>query len=112
MMDESCKMIEALVCRHFDVTVDEMRGKSRIRKIADARQFVWFIEHAILGYRSTHIAREYGVTTRNVFYASSAIKAGIAYQPFYAKHMQAILAELRRFDLTAENIMKTKEINE
>jgi len=102
MMSESWKVIEDLVCRHFNVTIEDMRGRSRVRDIVDARQFVWYIEHAILGYRGTHIAREYGVTTRNVFYASSVIREGIICQPFYAKHMEAIMRELKKFDLTAE----------
>lgn len=111
-MNESWRVVEELVCKHFGVSVDDMRGRSRVRDIVDARQFVWFIEHAILGYRGTHIAREYKVTTRNVFYASAVISNGIICQPFYAKHMQAIMRELEKFDLTAAGDVLKRIANE
>lgn len=91
-------IIEQIIANHFGITHEELLTSST-RPASDARHFLWYILHAVLGYSSNYIGKHYGVSSRNVLHYSSSVKDGIRYQPFYARNFRGIQSKLKILDL-------------
>lgn len=91
-------IIEQAIASHFGLTREELLTE-RHRNASDARHFLWHILHSTMGYSSRAISRHYGVSERNIFYYSSAIRAWIKHQPYYAEHFAQIRSELKMSDI-------------
>lgn len=90
--------VEQIVAEHFGVTVEQMKaGKSR--RDNDARHFLWYFLHCVLGFRGSVLSRTYGVAARNVYYYSSLVKDGLAREPFYSKNCMEIQAKLKELEI-------------
>ena len=91
-------IIEQIIANHFGITHEELLTDST-RPASDARHFLWYILHAILGYSSNSIGKRYGVSQRNVLFYSSMVRDGIHNQPFYATNFRRIQKSLKMLDL-------------
>lgn len=91
-------IIEQIIANHFGITHEELLTDST-RSASDARHFLWYILHAILGYSSNNIGKRYGVSQRNVLFYSSMVRDGIHNQPFYATNFRRIQKSLKILDL-------------
>ena len=92
------EQVEQIVAGHFGVSVENMKaGKSR--RDNDARHFLWYFLHCVLGFRGSVIAKTYGVAARNVYYYSSLIKDGLSRERFYTKNCMEIQAKLKDVEI-------------
>lgn len=93
--------VEQVVCEIFHVTPEQVRdiNPHNLRDTRDARHFVWYVMHEVLGYRSLAIAEEYGVTKRNINHFVSLIDSGVHNHPFYARHYRTILNKLKESNI-------------
>ena len=86
--------VEQIVGEYFGIDPEVIRNGKRLAR--EGRRFTWYLLHYALGYKASAIAREYGVTKRNILYAVLTIKDNVQVQPQYARHLlslQAILCE-------------------
>lgn len=95
------RIIEDTIAPLFGVTPEDIRDISphNTRDVLDARHFIWFVLHEVLGYRSVVIASEYGVTKRNINHYISDFSDGLRCQPFYANNYRRILSALKEKDI-------------
>lgn len=91
-------IIEQIIANHFGITHEGLLT-DRGRDASDARHFLWYILHCIMGYSGQSVARQYGTSARNVMHYSSLIKDGIRSQPFYAKHYRELRSVLKTLDI-------------
>ncbi|MBO7684813.1 MAG: hypothetical protein J6Y20_04600 [Lachnospiraceae bacterium] len=91
-------IIEQIIADHFGVTHEELLTDKQ-RGASDARHFLWYVLHDVLGYSKSVISERYGVSTRNVLYYSSTVRDGIRNQPFYASNFKGIQKKLRLLDI-------------
>lgn len=91
-------IIEQIIANHFGITHEELLTDNS-RPASDARHFLWYILHAILGYSSNSIGKRYSVSGRNVLFYSSMVRDGIKHQPFYSTHFRRIQASLKLLDI-------------
>jgi len=91
-------IIEQIIANHFGITHEELLV-SQNRPASDARHFLWYILHCIMGFSGNAVAKTYSVSPRNVLYYSAMVRDGIKYQPFYATHFRQIRAALRMLDI-------------
>lgn len=68
--------VEDAIARAAEVTVEEMRGRSRRQTIVDARHAVWFIAHNHFGYTSGYIGRIYGRDHTTILSGAARIRDG------------------------------------
>lgn len=96
------KIIEDVVSKQFDVSIDEVRRGGRKgfkRTVTDARHFIWYVLHVCMGYRVSAIAREYNVTVRNVFLSVSSVRQSIQYHPYMRGHLRQIIDNLKDLEI-------------
>lgn len=96
------RKVERIVSGQLGVPVEIIRSgvsENGNRTISDARHFVWYILHGVLGYRTSAIAEEYRTSQRNIFLANAIIREGIRTQPYFAKHYRAMQAEMREEEI-------------
>lgn len=91
-------LIEQIIANHFEIS-HQVLLKGNTRPACDARHFLWYILHCVMGYSGKYVAKRYGVSARNVLYFSALIRDGIKNQSFYAKHYRQIQSALRRLDI-------------
>lgn len=91
-------IIEQIIANHFGITHEELLTDA-CRSASDARHFLWYVLHTILGYSSNSIGRRYSVSTRNVLFYSSMVRDGIKTQPFYSSNFRKIQSQLKMLDL-------------
>lgn len=91
-------IIEQIIASHFGITQEELLTE-QTRSASDARHFLWYILHTILGYSSKNIGKHYSVTRRTVLLYSASVRDGIKTQPFYATNFKSIQSKLKVLDL-------------
>ena len=62
-MDELINKISG----YFNLSVEDLTSKSRLRKVSTARNFAYYVLHVELGYSAGEIAKWFGRTRREVF---------------------------------------------
>lgn len=90
--------IEQIIAEHFGVTREELLTDKQ-RAASDARHFLWFVLHDVLGYSNNVISKRYGVSSRAVLSYSSTVRDGIRNQPFYASNFRGIRNKLQELDI-------------
>ena len=93
------EVVEMIVARRFGVEVEDIHSRSQERSVSDARHFVWYILNTTLGIRPGIIAMTYNTSRQNIHYAIQLIRFGVQYQPFYARNYQAIIRELKTYNI-------------
>lgn len=63
--------IEEIISRVANIKIEEIRGRSRDREVADARAVIWFIAFTYFRYSYSYIGRIYGRDHTSI---SSAVK--------------------------------------
>lgn len=91
-------IIEQIIANHFGIKHEELLTNST-RTASDARHFLWYILHSVLGYSSNALGKRYGVSPRNIFLYSSVVRDGIKNQPFYATNFKSLQVKLKMLDL-------------
>lgn len=92
--------VENIVGEHFGVTIDQLHNpKCDSRNTMDARHFLWYILHHVLGYKMSTLVEEYHTTERNIAHHIAKIKDGVQLQPFYARHCGELMKQLREMNI-------------
>ena len=90
--------IEQTIAEHFALTREELLTAKR-REATDARHFLWYVLHIMAGYSANVIARQYGVSPRNLVHYSSTIGFCIRHQPFFSTHYRQIADRLKELNI-------------
>lgn len=91
-------IIEQIIANHFEISHETLLD-SQARPASDARHFLWYILHTVMGYSGRTVAKRYGVSPRNVLFYSALVRDGIRNQPFYSTHLREITRSLRFLDI-------------
>jgi chromosomal replication initiator protein len=96
-MTASIRDIEQAVCQRFHLTVEQMRGPCRLRKIARPRQMAMYLCRELTQASLPQIGRHFQRDHTTVLHAQRKIAAMLAAggrMPVYLDELRAILAQL------------------
>lgn len=90
--------IEQIIAEHFGLNAGQLvDGKTRPEN--DAKHFLWYFLHTVLGYSNADIATRYKVSVRNVIYYASLIRDSIGIDPYCSKNCREIQDKLKELDM-------------
>lgn len=75
--DEIIGLVESAVAEHFGIKQETIRSGGKSRAVSDSRLFLWYFLHYRWNMTSLEIAKEYGKSKRNIYYAVSFVREGI-----------------------------------
>lgn len=70
----SIELIQEVVSKHFNITIDELKSKKRSQPVADARQISMYLARQILNDPLKSIGKEFGRDHSTVIHAISKIE--------------------------------------
>ena len=77
--------IEDIVASYFDVAIEDMKKGNRKSNVTLARGYAMYILHRDFGLSISKIAKEFGRTTRAVFWHISKISSFMEFSHIYKK---------------------------
>ena len=78
-------IVEDIVSSYFDVSIEDMKMGNRKSNVTLARGYAMYILHRDLGLSISKIAKEFGRTTRAVFWHISKISSFMEFSHIYKK---------------------------
>jgi len=96
-MTTTIRDIEQAVCQRFHLTVEQMRGPCRLRKIARPRQMAMYLCRELTQASLPQIGRHFQRDHTTVLHAQRKVAAMVAAggrMPAYLDEVRAILARL------------------
>lgn len=78
-------IVEEIVSSYFDVSIEDMKMGNRKSNVTLARGYAMYILHRDLGLSISKIAKEFGRTTRAVFWHISKISSFMEFSHIYKK---------------------------
>lgn len=89
--------IRAIVCRHFDVTNDEIVSQARAQRITRPRLIGMHLARQMTWQSSRQIARQFGRADHaTALHADRRIKAMRASDPAFNAQIRAVVADVHR----------------
>lgn len=85
---------EEVVCKYFNVNLNDVTSKNHKRDASLARGFIWYILHCEYGLSITKISNEYYRNRRSTNHLIAKIKMAIKKQSYYREMYNNIKTNL------------------
>lgn len=90
------KIVIDAVCRHYDITEDDIRGSKKSRDVAYPRQIAMYIMRDITDMSYTKIAEYFGKKDHTtIMYAGEKIKTKLKEDPSLKRDIEDIVAKIK-----------------
>lgn len=101
----TCPDIQRVVCSHYDISLQEMNGKSREQHIAIPRQIAIFLCRKLTDASATELGHAFNRTHATVLYACNAV------QTLYKDNDQKTIVALKAIVSTLNRSMSDLNLN-
>lgn len=85
--------LEESICKHYNVTLDEIVGRGRTDKLTEARHMLFFAIHHICKLNKSRIASEYKRDHTTVIYGINRIDILLKYHDYSKQIYNNILKQ-------------------
>lgn len=79
------------VCNYYDVTLDELMSKSRLRKIADARNTLYYIFHKCYQMTSTEVGKMFNKNHATILSGSNKIEGFMRFDKVFRTQINQLI---------------------
>ncbi len=94
----SISQIKKIVCKHFNVTVEEMNSKKKNNTIAWPRQVAMYIASELTTLPVTEIGREFNRDHTTILHAKQKVKEEIEKNPFFVPEINKLINDVKSVD--------------
>ena len=79
------------VCNYYGVSVDELMSESRLRKIADARNTLYYIFHKCYQMTSTEVAKMFNKNHATILSGANKIDGFMRFDKIFRKQINNLI---------------------
>ena len=79
------------ICSYYDVTLDELMSKSRLRKIADARNTLYYIFHKCYRMTSVEVGKMFNKNHATILSGSNKIEGFMRFDKVFRKQINQLI---------------------
>lgn len=97
------------VCEVYNVTLEVLKGKSRLSKIVEARQVCHYILHRKMGIKCTAVGKMFNKDHATVLHSAAKIQMFMEYEDDLRKRVSFLVAK-HDFSHTETKVKTTEEI--
>ena len=94
----SISQIKKVVCKHFNVSVEEMNSKKKNNTIAWPRQVAMYIASELTTLPVTEIGREFNRDHTTILHAKQKVKEEIEKNPFFVPEINKLISDVKSVD--------------
>lgn len=94
----SISQIKKVVCKHFNVSVEEMNSKKKNNTIAWPRQIAMYLASELTTLPLTEIGREFNRDHTTILHAKQKVKEEVENNPFFVPVINRLINDIKSVD--------------